>query len=315
MANNIKDPRANMISENGVFLDWCGDDTRYYYNGSYLDLCGMSPEEYMKNWSCCDGDDNGDNEGDVPTNPRENPIILSQSPTVTETGEPAVMLMAKASKPTASDVTVTITYDYIDDETEEIKTGEVDVVIPAGETEGRVMMMMPRRSVSISSTTHRPESDEHFDYSTEGDIARAIGCLFHGVYPTTGDNEGITVGLENIIKDVTYLDGDTYNTVVSVPYKQVNEKLSDEVLDANLMDMVFAIDADIENFTMTDSFGSDYTSQAKFVKTIAVDAPDENNNLYTAFYKVYRYKNNQLVNVGRKPKGSPAPFEIKIKKL
>jgi hypothetical protein len=48
MANYMNDPRAVMVAENGVFLDWCGDDTRYYYNGAYIDLCGMTPEEYMK---------------------------------------------------------------------------------------------------------------------------------------------------------------------------------------------------------------------------------------------------------------------------
>lgn len=48
MANYMNDPRAAMVAENGVFLDWCGDDTRYYYNGAYVDLCGMTPEEYMK---------------------------------------------------------------------------------------------------------------------------------------------------------------------------------------------------------------------------------------------------------------------------
>ena len=37
--------------ENGVVFDGCGNtsEDKHYYNGMYIDLCGMSVEEYMKN--------------------------------------------------------------------------------------------------------------------------------------------------------------------------------------------------------------------------------------------------------------------------
>ena len=306
MANYMNDPRETMVSENGIFLDWCGDDTRYYYNGSYVDLCGMSPEEYMKRWDCCD--DNGGNSD----TPKRNPIVLTQTPIINEnTGMEAVEIVATASKPVATDITVNIMVEYIDESTNTIVSEEVAIVIPRGQKTGKFMFSRP--SITITSAKPSPESDEQFDYVTEGNISEVIGCLFHGVYPTNGPDNGITVGLENIIKDVTYLNDKTYNATVMVPYVQVEGPLTDEVIDAHVMDMIFAIDADIDNFSVTDAFDSDYTKEINKVRTISVQAPDETGKLITAFYNVYRMKNDQLVNVGTKPNGSPVPFDIKIK--
>ena len=235
MANYMKDPRANMVSENGVFLDWCGDDTRYYYNGSYVDLCGMSPEEYMKNWFCC-GENNG---GGGSTDVTKNAIVLTQQSTTTESGEPAVMLMVRSTKPTASDVTVTVQYDYIDEETNEIKSETVAITIPSGADVAK--MMLPRPSITITSAKPSPEFDDAFEYVTEGNISSVIGCLFHGVYPEKGADEGITVGLENIIKDVTCLEDGTYNATVEVPYTHTvssRSKLTTLVLCLNLLSLV-----------------------------------------------------------------------------
>lgn len=51
----------------GVVIDGCGDtyENKYYVNGMYIDLCGMSIEDYMSN-PCC-GNCNGDS--DVVTKP------------------------------------------------------------------------------------------------------------------------------------------------------------------------------------------------------------------------------------------------------
>lgn len=304
MTNYMNDPRETMVSKNGIFLDWCGDDTRYYYNGSYVDLCGMSPEEYMKRWDCCD-DDSDDTL-------KKNPIVLTQIPTINEnTGMEAVEIVATALKPVASNITVNMTVEYMDESTNTIISEETAIIILIGQKTGKIMLSRP--SVIITSAKPKPKSDRKYYYVTEGNISESIGCLFHGVYPTNGPDSGITVGLENIIKDVTYLNDNTYNATVMVPYVQVEGPLTDEVIDAHVMDMIFAIDADIDSFSVTDAFNSDYSREANKVKTISVQAPDEAGNLMTAFYNVYRMKNDQLVNVGTRPNGSPVPFDIKIK--
>lgn len=43
---DFKDIEKNAM-EKGILLDYCGSDERYYYNGMYIDLCGMSAEDYM----------------------------------------------------------------------------------------------------------------------------------------------------------------------------------------------------------------------------------------------------------------------------
>lgn len=308
MANYINDPRENMVSENGLFLDWCGDDTRYYYNGSYVDLCGMSPEDYMKNWSCCNG---GDNEGD--SDNRTNAVVLSQTPIIdSETGKEAIEIVAMATKPVASELTVTVTVEFIDEASNEIVSENVDIIIPVGEKRGRLLFKRPSVTITNASTT--PESDDSFDYVTEGNISSVIGCLFYGVYPESGSNEGITVGLENIIKEVSYLKDNVYDATVNVPYVKVDGKITDTVIKENTVDMVFALDADITDFTVTDPNGISYMEfLSDKIKTISVQAPDEKGNIVTAFYNVYRLKNEQLVNIGKVDDGEPLPFDIKIK--
>ena len=308
MANYMKDPRDNMVSENGIFLDWCGDNVRYYYNGSYVDLCGMTPEEYMKRW-CCGG---GSGNTDEPTTSRKNAIVLSQESSATETGQPAILLTAKSVYPTASDVTLTVTYEYIDVNSNEVKTGKTNIIIPYGETKGTTTLS--KVSITVTSATPTPKTDENFDYMVEGNISSVIGCLFHGIYAANGDNDGITVGLENIVKNVTYLSDNAYNVSVDIPYTYYDGKITDEVVENHTMDIVFALDADIKSFSITDPNGVSYDEfLSDVVKLISVEAPDGKGHLVTAFYKVYRLKSDQFVNVDNKPIGESVPFDIKIK--
>lgn len=62
-------PLTNRVN---LYSDGCGEtyEKKYYVNGAYIDLCGMSVEEYMKN-PCCNGggsDSDNDNEDVKPQN-------------------------------------------------------------------------------------------------------------------------------------------------------------------------------------------------------------------------------------------------------
>lgn len=51
-----------------LVIDGCGEtnEKKYYFNGTYTDLCGLSIEDYMKNPCCCgSGSNSGDNDEDV----------------------------------------------------------------------------------------------------------------------------------------------------------------------------------------------------------------------------------------------------------
>ena len=67
-SNNIKPSLKNNCYSP---VDGCGNnyEEKYYYNGMYIDLCGLPIEEYMKNPFCCGGNNNdGDNDGVKPIN-------------------------------------------------------------------------------------------------------------------------------------------------------------------------------------------------------------------------------------------------------
>lgn len=60
----------NRISPfDNFYSDGCGCKTedKYYYNGTYIDLCGLPVEEYMKN-HCCGGGSSDNDEGVKPIN-------------------------------------------------------------------------------------------------------------------------------------------------------------------------------------------------------------------------------------------------------
>lgn len=54
------------------YSDGCGSTSseKYYVNGTFIDLCGLSVEEYMKNncCNCCGGNNNNNQEGVKPKN-------------------------------------------------------------------------------------------------------------------------------------------------------------------------------------------------------------------------------------------------------
>lgn len=65
-SNNKFHPLTDDIN---LVIDGCGEtyEKKYYYNGTYIDLCGMSIEEYMKN-PCCGGGNGGSEDYVKPIN-------------------------------------------------------------------------------------------------------------------------------------------------------------------------------------------------------------------------------------------------------
>jgi hypothetical protein len=68
-SNNRKNPP--MYGAINYYTDGCGGsyEDKYYVNGSYIDLCGLPIEEYMKNPFCCNGNNSGsDDDGGKSSN-------------------------------------------------------------------------------------------------------------------------------------------------------------------------------------------------------------------------------------------------------
>lgn len=65
--------KMNPLNKNGFYtpVDGCGGtyEDKFYVNGMYIDLCGLSVEEYMKNPCCCNSNNNNNDTGTTkPTN-------------------------------------------------------------------------------------------------------------------------------------------------------------------------------------------------------------------------------------------------------
>ena len=75
-----------LTEKNNFYTDGCGRnyESKYYVNGAYIDLCGLTPEEYMNN-PCCGGNSNsGSNSGKAKNNIQiisyeENGVIYYQA--------------------------------------------------------------------------------------------------------------------------------------------------------------------------------------------------------------------------------------------
>lgn len=60
-----KNKFSPLTDDINLIIDGCGNtyEKKYYVNGTYIDLCGMTVEEYMKNPCCCNGGSgSGDND-------------------------------------------------------------------------------------------------------------------------------------------------------------------------------------------------------------------------------------------------------------
>lgn len=73
-----KIPMTSIIS---LYSDGCGDsyEKKYYVNGAYIDLCGLSIEEYMKNPCCCGGCSGGGSDSDDDDNTKRTNDIFVKS--------------------------------------------------------------------------------------------------------------------------------------------------------------------------------------------------------------------------------------------
>lgn len=105
----LNDPRENRIGSNGEL--WENDkreEERYLWNGAYLDLCDLPPEEYMKTiFVTSEGGSSGGNEGgDQEGNLKENENLIKIVESVDKTSG-KVTFSAIATKPVKEETTVT----------------------------------------------------------------------------------------------------------------------------------------------------------------------------------------------------------------
>jgi hypothetical protein len=141
--------------ENGVVIDGCGNtsEDKHYYNGMYIDLCGMSVEEYMKN-PCCSS---ADSESSVDKTGNEISIVTFTG----DDGKP--YYQAKAAYPVTTNLQVSVTSE----------NGEITILdIFAGTSES-----VPEVGASLTFKKYEidVEADDNYVYVTTTEMENIDG--------------------------------------------------------------------------------------------------------------------------------------------
>lgn len=190
----LGDPRENRVGPNGELWEMDNRvEKRYYWNGQYMDLCGMEPEEAMKrvfNVKVVGEDfDKSTNKVTVSmgTNASgKNTIKVSSTSTVT------------------SDITVVADYTIVDGDGKTV-TGKVAITIPKGSSEGSAVIdgVDSIKSVKIdtkigsseSTATGKTFSDNNYNYTVSDYVKEETEMiqLYWGIYPYKNDLTKISV--------------------------------------------------------------------------------------------------------------------------
>ena len=138
----------------GFTPDVCGTSERYYTWGSFIDLCGMSVEDYMKEASC-GGGGNGQQSGGTQT---KNTITLSMQPG----SDGTYHVKAVAEKVSEADVIVSFNMEGV---------GQQVIVIPAGAKEVvSTVSSADGSKYAIISGAVATSEDERYKYSVKNTI-------------------------------------------------------------------------------------------------------------------------------------------------
>lgn len=250
------------------------------------------------------------NFGELPhTDVDRNSVTISQEVFTDEYGDSGILFTAYALRPTSSELTISV--NYTDSEG---NNGTVQIIIPEGENKGFYRLMNMSRPTTINGANVTPESDDEFTYEYTGEVSSEIKCMFTGVYPSTGNDKDITVGVSGIVNKATYVEDNAYNVTIEIPYTYYDGHITNEVINRYTMDVVIALDSNIEEFNVLDGLGGDVTEDlSDAISNVMTEVPDKDGNILPAIYNVYRLKSNQFVCIGNNPDGMSMPFDIKVK--
>ena len=250
------------------------------------------------------------NFGELPhTDVDRNSVTISQEVFTDEYGDSGILFTAYALRPTSSELIISV--NYTDSEG---NNGTVQIIIPEGENKGFYRLMNMSRPTTINGANVTPESDDEFTYEYTGEVSSEIKCMFTGVYPSTGNDKDITVGVSGIVNKATYIEDNAYNVTVEIPYTYYDGHITNEVINRYTMDVVIALDSNIKEFNVLDGLGGDVTEDlSDAISSVMTEVPDKDGNILPAIYNVYRLKSNQFVCIGNNPDGMSMPFDIKVK--
>lgn len=247
----------------GLVIDGCGNDynDKHYYNGKYIDLCGLPVEEYMKN-PCCGGGGSGDNPTPSKTKNQITVVAIQDE----ETG--MIFYRAKASYAVTSNLKIQV----------ESTTGVItELDIYAGEIESK-----PEVGDSMEIVTIKLDVTEDDNYKyvplKEGEIMEYDvygGSLLKSWLPSI--NEGDIKGFSNFkMTPNTTVDLKFIVPATDFNYNNVSDEIFNKFCEENQYSFVLILPSSIYNenkYTITNYGGDDV--KGKFGKEGNITFGDE----------------------------------------
>ena len=237
----------------GLVIDGCGNsyEKKYYVNGAYIDLCGLSVEDYMMNPCCC-----GSNSGNVTPSKTQNKITVV-SVVDEETG--VIYYQATSNYPVTSNLKISV----------KSNTGVItELNIYVGETQSAKEV---GESVDIMTVTLDVTEDDSYKYvpAIEGSI---MEYMIYAGAPTKEFLNNITSAAVKEFANVSMTSNSTIDISFIIPGTDVNyNAMSDadfeEFCENNQHAFVIVMPVEIYDnglYTVTNYGGDDM--KEKFVK-------------------------------------------------
>ena len=197
-----------LTESNNFYSDGCGgtNESKYYVNGAYIDLCGLTPEEYMNN-PCCGG---GSNSGSGSDSDSGSSKLKNNIKVISYEENGLIYYQAIADYPVASTIKIRVTNEETDTVTElDIYVGETQSEPEVGE------------SIIIKDTSVDVKEDDEFEYiPTIKDDSNVPEDTMYNVYIETlhlDEVKGLTVEKIKSLPLYEMEDGSTINMKFTIP--------------------------------------------------------------------------------------------------
>jgi hypothetical protein len=260
-SNNTQFPP--LTNEVNLYSDGCGEtyEQKYYVNGAYIDLCGLSVKEYMNN-PCCGGTCTGGG-----SKPKNNIRVISYEE------EGLVYYQAVADYPVTSNVKIRIVNSETDVVTElDIYIGETQSVPEIGD------------SLTITDVTLDVEEDDDFEYVPAiGDKPTDPEIITYNAYIATlhvNDAEQLTAEQVKELPVFELISGNSINLNFVIPPTTIEtgdmeEDELNQFCEENQYSFVLILPKKVYNdklYAIYNYGGADVTYKFVFDKTYVIDS-------------------------------------------
>ena len=297
----------------GQSEDICGRDDRYYHFGMWTDFCDISINQ-LKLYNQFP---NNPKEDGYPYQPSEGVDIITYTVNGNE-------IQFTSPVPVESYLTFTIKYDYTDEDGNiqhgvatgkmkkwDTESGIVYIDLPAGITKYDITKVdvSPERDAwyYYRLKRHKPhiDTDKAFRFGLVSTLASDssllnadfVDSLVQGDF-MSGDTIMMQISIgENVVDSDERVVFKTYKKLEPVDgLNDMDDESAEEAIINKAVDIIFAVDTDIEEWDITDALGLQVNTSTNSFREIGQVIYDGET------YRILRYKNQENLSLAYDPK-------------